>query len=136
MKIYTYILLLSIPFLSLGQRYGVGSSKSQILSSSNSNPCHSDENTLWYCVADGSTITYTFKYNLVSKVFFKKAFKSKAEAEFDVSNEITRLKGIYGTPEIKEEFTFWFSENLMISVFYGYINGGHFSCMSVTDVTF
>ena len=84
-------------------------------------------------------ITYTFKYNLVSDVFFKKAFKTKEQAELDVNDEIKRLKGIYGTPEIREEYTIWFSGNLRISVFYGYMNGvgvGHFSCMMVKDVTF
>ena len=55
-------------------------------------------------------------------------FKSKYEAKEDVKSEIAKEKIEYGRPEIKGDQAFWFTENTLIMVSYGYANGKHYTC--------
>jgi hypothetical protein len=133
MKKYLLIILLFIPILGFSQIDKIGFTKSQVLSSMNSAPCKSDDNSMWFCVEDGSRINYSFKYNLVNKVFYMTAFSSQVEAEDNVKNEIAKAIRNYGRPEMKQGHAYWFSGNLLISIFYGNTNGGHFSCLSISN---
>ncbi len=133
MKNFLLIILLFVPILGFSQIDKIGYTKSQVLSSMNSTPCKTDENSMWFCVEDGSRINYSFKYNIVNKVFYMTAFNSKEEAEADVRSEISNATSTHGRPEMKEGHAYWFSGNLLISIFYGYTNGRHFSCHSISE---
>lgn len=133
MKKYLLLTLVIIPFVSFSQIDKIGYSKTQVVNSMNGNPCKSDYNAIWYCGENGSLIMYEFKNNLVSSVLYMWEFKSKFEADVDVKIEIAKAKIEYGRPDMKGEKAFWFTDNLLILVSYGYTNGKHYSCWSVSE---
>lgn len=133
MKTYLLLALTLIPVIAFSQIDKIGYTKTQILNSTDGDPCKITDNGIWYCGKNGSLINYTFRNNLVNSVMYMWEFNSKYEADLDVKNEIAKYKITYGRPEMKEDQAFWFSGNLLIHVFYGYTNGKHYCCWSVSE---
>ena len=134
-NIKTYLLLAIVltPVVAFSQIDKIGYSKAQIINSNNGDPCKTTYDGVWYCGINGSLINYTFKNNLVNSVMYMWEFNSKSEADLDVQKEIAKYKTSYGRPEMKGDQAFWFSGNLLIHIFYGYTNGKHYSCWSVSE---
>ena len=65
MKKYLLLALLVAPFISFSQIDKIGYTKTQVINSTNGDPCKSSYNEIWYCGENGSLINYTFKNNLV-----------------------------------------------------------------------
>tara|TARA_B100001989_G_C24533157_1_gene462805 strand:+ start:100 stop:498 length:399 start_codon:yes stop_codon:yes gene_type:complete len=126
------ILLLFIPLVSFGQIDKIGYSKAQLLNSVDAEPCKSDYNSIWYCGNNGGLVNYGFEYNKVSSVLYMTNFSSKYLAEQDVQKEINRYKGIYGKPTMKGNEAYFFLDDLLVMISYGYTNGKHYSCWRVS----
>jgi hypothetical protein len=133
MKKYLLLALLVAPFISFSQIDKIGYTKTQVINSTNGDPCKSSYNEIWYCGENGSLINYTFKNNLVSSVLYMWEFNSKYEADQDVRNEIAKAKVDYGRPEMKGDQAFWFTGNYLIMISYGFTNGKHYSCWRVSE---
>lgn len=133
MKTYLLLALVLMPVFAFSQIDKIGYSRTQILNSTDGQPCKIADNGFWYCGKNGSLIHYTFRDNLVTSVLYMWEFNSKYEADIDVKTEIAKNKIAYGRPEMKEDQAFWFSGNLLIHIFYGYTNGKHYSCWSVSE---
>ena len=134
MKLYFLIGFLVLPFFALSQIDKIRYSKLQLINSMNNEPCKSSYDESWYCGENGSLINYKFKNNFVSSVLYMWEFNSKHEADQDVTKEIEKAKITYGRPEMKGNEVFWFKGSLLIHVTYGYTNGKHYSCWSVSEI--
>ena len=133
MKKFILAALLLLPFVAFSQMDKIGYSKTQVINSTNGDPCKNTYNGIWYCGENGSLINYTFKNNLVSSVMYMWEFKSKYEADLDVKNEIKKYRNEYGKPEMKGNQAFWFLGNYIVQISYGYTNGKHYSCWRVSE---
>jgi hypothetical protein len=131
MKKILLIALLLLPILSFSQIDKIGYSKSKLISSMEGDPCKTDYDGVWYCTDNGTLIKYTFSNDQVSKVFYMWKFNSKYEADADVQSEISKARSQYGKPDMKGEQAFWFVDDFLIMVAYGYTNGKHYSTWSV-----
>ncbi len=127
------LLILFIPLFSLSQIDKIGYSKTQVANSMEGSPCKSSYNEISYCGENGSLINYSFKNSIVSSVMYMWEFKSKYEADQDVKSEVAKAKNEYGRPEMKGDQAFFFVENLLILISYGYTNGKHYSCWRVSE---
>jgi hypothetical protein len=131
MKRIILLLFIFMPILSYGQIDKIGYSRSRLISSMEGEPCKNDYDGLWYCSDNGSLIKYTFSNNQVSEVLYMWEFRSKYEADADVKSEISKGRSQYGRPEMKGEQAFWFVDDLLIMISYGFTNGKHYSTWSV-----
>jgi hypothetical protein len=134
MKKYFLIAFLLMQFAALCQIEKMGYSKSQVLNSTNEDPCKSNASEIWYCGTNGSLINYTFKNDVVSSVLLMWEFKTKYEADADVRKAISIAKNTYGRPEMKGDIAYWFKGNFLITISYGYANGKHYSSWQVKEI--
>jgi hypothetical protein len=132
MKLLILLLIFFSPLYSFSQIDKIGYSKEQILDSMNSDPCKTSYNQIWYCSENGTLISYSFENNIVRRVLHMWEFKSKYEADEDVRKKVAKMKEINGKPVMKEDQAYWFADDLIVGILYGFTNGKHYSCWSVS----
>lgn len=133
MKIGLLPILILLTIKSFSQIDKIGYSKSEIINYDNK-PCKTEDNSIWYCGANGGLVNYGFNNNdKVTSVLYMYLFDTKYLAKLDVQSEIEKYTKIYGRPTMKGEDAFWFSGNLLIMISYGFSNGKHYSCWRVSE---
>jgi hypothetical protein len=133
MKISLLTILLLLTIVSFAQIDKIGYTKSAIINY-DSEPCKTDDNSIWYCGDNGGLVNYGFNSNnTVTSVLYMYLFDTKYLAELDVQSEIAKYSKIYGRPTMKGADAFWFSGNLLIMISYGFSNGKHYSCWRVSE---
>jgi hypothetical protein len=128
-KIFLFFFLL-LPILAFSQIDKIGYSKSKLVSSMQGDPCKTDYNGVWYCLANGSFVKYTIENDYVTGVFYMWEFSSKYEADADVRLEISKESAQFGKPDMKGDDAFWLVDDLVVLVKYGFTNGKHYSTLS------
>ncbi len=133
MKRYvSFVVLILNCYFSIGQIDKLGFTRSEIINSTDGDPCKSSYDAIWYCGENGSRINYGFEGNTVTSVLYMWEFPSKYEADADVRNEISKYTAEFGRPEMKNGQAFWFVGDNLIMISYGYTNGNHYSTWRVS----